>query len=278
NKGRNKLVVEADINLHTALALRDFLVASGAEVIMSRSIDKTVDLGYRSEMANNSCADLFISVHHNAPGSNKDNWTNYTSTYYHALETDYEYEPMERDMARYVQRDLSYAMRNPGGLGSFDGTYSDYIIYPNSGFSVLRRTKIPSILVECSFFSHTNEETRLANKDFNRIAGFGIFRGLSRYLKNSIPKITPLNSECAEKSLTLSFSVQDSVKLLKNTVKVFIDKKQTNDFSFSNGRLIVNTPYSYKAPLNVKILVQNERGNFSEPFQQTYFFIKPSKE
>ncbi len=87
-----------------------------------------------------------------------DNWTDYTSTYYHGFDTDYVYEPSERDIARYIQRDLSYAMRNAGGPGSFDGTYSDYAIYPGEGFAVLRNTVIPAVLVECGFHTNTHEE------------------------------------------------------------------------------------------------------------------------
>ncbi|MFO7447478.1 MAG: N-acetylmuramoyl-L-alanine amidase, partial [Ignavibacteriaceae bacterium] len=125
NKGYQGITVEADANLNVALALRDFLLEAGAAVIMSRSTDATVDLKERSYMADRSGADIFLSIHHNAPADSGNNWTNYTATYYHAKETDYEYEPSERDMARYVQRDLAYAMRNSGGPESFDGTYSD---------------------------------------------------------------------------------------------------------------------------------------------------------
>ncbi|MEO8398806.1 MAG: N-acetylmuramoyl-L-alanine amidase, partial [Ignavibacteriaceae bacterium] len=158
--GPQKLTVEADANLNVGLALRDFLKEAGVTVFMSRTTDATVDLKERSYMADSSGADIFISIHHNAPGSDSLKLIDYTSTYYHAKETDYEYEPCERDLARFIQRDLSYAMRNSGGLGSFDGTYSDYNIYPGQGFSVLRVTKIPAILVECGFFTNPHEERR----------------------------------------------------------------------------------------------------------------------
>ena len=171
------------------MALRDFLREAGVKVIMSRDKDITVDLKERSYMADRSGAELFISIHHNAPGRDGDRGINYTSTYYHAKETDYEYEPSERDIAKYIQRDLAYAMRNSGGLGSFDGTYSDYWIYPGAGFSVLRVTKIPSILVECGFFTNLHEERRLALDEFNRIQAWGIFRGIASYYSAGIPKI-----------------------------------------------------------------------------------------
>ena len=68
NKSKTGKVVEADVNLYVSLALRDYLEAAGAKVILSRKDDSTVDLHYRSELANKSGADFFISIHHNAPG------------------------------------------------------------------------------------------------------------------------------------------------------------------------------------------------------------------
>ncbi len=188
NKGYENTTVEADLNLRVALALKDYLIKAGAQVELSRVSDTTVDLKDRSKLANNSGADIFIGIHHNAPGRSDDDWTNYTSTYYHAYPEDYEYEPCSHDIARYIQRDLAYAMRNSGGLGSFDGTYSDYNIYPGQGFSVLRLTKIPAILVECGFNTYPYEAMRLVKNDFNKIEAWGIFRGLCRYFRAGIPQ------------------------------------------------------------------------------------------
>jgi hypothetical protein len=50
------------------------------------------------------------------------------AVYYHADEMDSLHEPCNHDIAGFIERDLSYIMHNPGGLGSFDGTYSDYNI------------------------------------------------------------------------------------------------------------------------------------------------------
>ena len=210
NKSENGVVVEADVNLRVSLYLRDFLTRAGAVVIMSRDKDETVDLKYRSELANESGADLFISVHHNSPGKVGDNWTNYTSTFYHAKEGYYQYEPGEHDIAKFVQRDLAYAMRNPGGLGSFDGTYSDFWIYPGDGFSVLRKTEIPAILIECGFHSNRVEEIRLADEQFNKIQAWGIFKGLGKYFRLGSPTITLLQekSKFVNRNLELNFLLE----------------------------------------------------------------------
>ncbi|NUN07863.1 MAG: N-acetylmuramoyl-L-alanine amidase [Ignavibacteriaceae bacterium] len=271
SKGPEGKVVEADVNLRVALYLRDFLSMAGANVIMSRTKDSTVSLNDRSMMANQSNADIFISVHHNAPGSSADNWINYVSTYYHAKETDYEYEPMEQDLARFIQRDMAYAMRQSGGLGSFDGTYSDYIIYPGKGFAVLRNTTIPAVLVECSFFTNPAEEQRLAIDEYNRIQAWGIFRGVSRYYRAGFPVISfsgarKINNRESE----LTFILRDSVGILQNSITVYLDSVKTENYSYSPKTQEVRMRVSEDKPSYIRIIAANKNKNFALPFHFNY--------
>ncbi len=271
NKGYQDLAVEADVNLRVALHLRDFLQRAGAVVLMSRVTDKTVDLKKRSEMANETGADLFISIHHNAPPKEGDDYTNYTSTYYHAKESDYEYEPCERDLARYVERDLAYAMRNSGGPGSFDGTYSDYSIYPGEGFSVLRETGIPAILVECGFHTHHLEEKLLTIDEFNKIEGWGIFRGLCRYFKSGIPSIKPLfnDSTFSSGDLNLQFTLQDSSGIDSASIITEFDSVKTLNYTFDQETNILSLDLYKIEPgtHEIRIIAANKNGNHNFPFR-----------
>lgn len=270
--GINKLTTEADANLRVALALRDFLSEAGVVVIMSRDKDETVNLKERSYMANRSGADIFISVHHNAPGNDKDYWTNYTSTYYHAKETDYEYEQNERDMARFVQRDMAYAMRNSGGLGSFDGTYSDYWIYPGAGFSVLRLTEIPSILVECGFFTNPHEEARIADDKFNKIQAWGIFRGIARYFAAGIPEVKPVSEKSvyAAGDIKLKYSLADLAGIDSLEIRVLFDSLDVADAKFNTlkNELIINLPSVKEGEYELKIIIANKNGNHNFPYKK----------
>ena len=272
NIGPQKLTVEADANLNVALALRDFLREAGVEVVMSRETDQTVDLKERSYMADRSGAEIFISIHHNAPGSDGDEGINYTSTYYHAKETDFEYEPCERDLAKFVQRDLAYAMRNSGGLGSFDGTYSDYWIYPDAGFSVLRVTKIPSILVEGGFFTNLHEERRLAIDEFNKIQAWGIFRGIAKYFAAGIPKIeyAMTDNNFSQNNLDLKFSIKDSTGINAESIKVYLDSIVTKNFTYDDisGELSLTIQDVITGEHVVRIVAANNNGNHAFPFHQ----------
>lgn len=266
NIGINNLVVEADINLNVVLFLKEFLIEAGASVYLSRDTDTTVDLKLRSQLADNSSADIFVSIHHNAPADSGDTTTNYTSTYYHATESDYEYNPCEKEIARFIQRDLSYAMRNPGGLGSFDGTYSDYSVYPGKGFSVLRETNIPSVLVECGFHTNYYEEKRLSIKEFNRIEAWGIFRGLCRYFANSTPDI--ISSEEFSDKKNFPFFLKDDIGIETESIIVLLDKIKYNNFSYDieTGLLTIIGDALTVGEHEIKIIVANKRGNHSFPF------------
>ncbi len=270
NKGAKGLAIEADVNLRVGLFLREFLSQAGVEVIMSRDKDTTVDLKERSYMANRTGADFFLSIHHNAPGQEGDNWTNYTSTYYHAKESDYEHEPSERDIARFIQRDLSYAMRNSGGLGSFDGTYSDYNIYPGAGFSVLRVTEIPSVLVECGFHTHHFEEERLALEEFNKIQAWGIFRGLSRYYKIGAPQIEYQSIEKFGADFEISFALADTNGIDTRSIRVFVDSTESEDFLFDKKSNTLAIRIHAADEVVVRIIAANKMGIHALPFHRKY--------
>lgn len=272
NTNKKGDVIEADVNLRVALYLKKYLERAGAIVFISRDKDATVQLGYRSELANNSGADLFISVHHNAPGKTEDDYTNYTSVYYHAKDFNYEYEPCNQDMARYIERDLSYVMGNPVGLGSFDGTYSDYNIYPGEGFSVLRKTKIPAVLIEGGFHTSRLEEMRLNIDDFNQIQAWGIFRGLGKYFRAGIPTISQIadSTKYESQKLSLSFSLNDTSGINRKSISVFLNKKEV-EFQFDRDKniLTIEVENLVEGEYPVRITFANKNGNHALPFHKS---------
>lgn len=270
NKGGD--VVEADVNLRVALYLKRYLNAAGTEVLLSRDKDTLIALDDRSKLSNNSGAEIFVSIHHNAPGKTEDDYSNYTSVYYHAKPTDYEYEPCDQDIARYIERDLAYVMGNPGGLGSFDGTYSDYNIYPGQGFSVLRKKTIPGVLVECAFHTSHFEELRLNIEEFNQIQAWGIFRGLAKYFRAGKPEINLLSdsTKIENNSIALSFALQDTSGINFKLCQVFFNKEE-KDFIYDKLKNILSLkvedikPGSYP----IKVVAVNKNGNHSYPYYKT---------
>ena len=172
-------VREADVNLQVALHLRNMLQEVGVTVVMTRVDDSYVSLATRSQIANESGADFFISLHHNGidnPG------TNYTSTWYHGDADD---SRQSLDLARYIQQGVSDALQLPTSPAA--GLYSDKLMTA-SGFGVLRMTECPAVLCEASFLSNPEEEARLQDDDYLRKEAYGYFLGLARYVEGGFPR------------------------------------------------------------------------------------------
>ncbi len=279
NKGPEGLAIEADVNLKVALYLRNYLTKAGAIVNMSRDKDTFITLDDRSRLANEWGADIFISIHHNAPGRPGDIYTNYTSTYYHTFPSDYEYDHSSQDIARYVQRDLAYAMGNSGGLGSFDGTYSDYLIYPKSGFSVLRKTNSARILIECAFHTSAYEEQRLIIDEFNQIQAWGIFKGLGRYLRQGIVRLSTVKDTISiSRDKQISILIDDQIKGIDTTFYIAQIDSQNVNASFvinkTDKRLIIPLGKTIKpGSYELKVVIKNINGNHSLPFRRKILVV-----
>ena len=170
---------EAEVNLQVALHLQNMLQEVGATVVMTRVDDSYVSLATRSQIANESGAHFFISLHHNGIDNPE---TNYTSTWYHGDADD---SRQSLDLARYVQQGVSDALRLPSSPAT--ELFSDKLVAA-SGFGVLRLTKCPAVLCEASFLSNPEEEARLKKDDYLRNEAYGYFLGIARYVAGGFPK------------------------------------------------------------------------------------------
>ncbi len=170
---------EAVMNLNVAFALKEFLEAAGATVVLTRSDDRFVSLQERAAIAERTGCDFMISLHHNAAENPQ---VNYASVYYHLYP---DYSPASMDLARHVYFGLVEALRLPQVAN--EGLLSDKMIYPD-GFGLLRAARMPAVLLESSFFSNPREEKRLTNVRYNRREAYGIFLGLARWAAGGIPR------------------------------------------------------------------------------------------
>lgn len=271
--GPGGVAVEADVNLRVSLALRDLLQRAGATVLMSRMNDTTVALKDRPALALRSGAEVFISIHHNATGT-KDEVTNYTAVFYHAHEGHPRYHPSNYELARYIQRDLSYAMRNAGPPSSptFDGTLSDFNIYPDNGFAVLRDNTLPALLVEGSFFTHPHEENRLALDEFNQIQAWGIFVGLGRYFRAGIPQLhLASDTLMSSRADSINVLVSSKQRILGSTLRTTLNDSTVRSLYNDSSRTITVFPDGQLCTgvNHLRVRIKSTNGNTSWPFQSS---------
>jgi N-acetylmuramoyl-L-alanine amidase len=160
---------EKNVTLAIALKLRGYLEACGAKVVMTRDRDINVALDDRPHLANAINADLFISVHNDSNGV--PNSASGTSTYYH------NHDPSCRAMAQCVQQ----AILAVSGLPS-RGVLSDTVMY-QSGFAVLRISKMPAVLVEVGYINNHRDRTHLVDPDFQDRVAKAMCDGLRAYVE-----------------------------------------------------------------------------------------------
>ncbi|MEI4769576.1 SH3 domain-containing protein [Psychrobacillus sp. FJAT-51614] len=162
--GPNK-TKEKDVTLSTAKALKAELEAAGAEVVLTRSTDVFLELKERTDIANKSDYDAFISIHADAFTSTSKG----TTTYYNAS-VNFN-GPKSYTLAKSVQSDLVKAI----------GTYNRGV--KSQSFYVNRMNELPSVLVELAFISNPTEEAQLKTAKFQKNAAIGIRKGLENYFQ-----------------------------------------------------------------------------------------------
>ncbi len=157
-------VPEKDINLAISKYLKEELEKNGATVIMTREDDSDVDLYERVKIAQDSDADILISIHNNAlPDGQNPYEIHGTTTYY--------YNPQAVKLANIVQKNL-VAQTKFKDLGIKKGS-----------FVLTRPTKPVSLLVEVGYMIHPYEYAQLLSEKNQRAYAVGICNGLKEYLK-----------------------------------------------------------------------------------------------
>ena len=139
---------EKDANLRLARAVRDELKKRGYKVVMTREDDTFIELYDRPKVAHKANADLFVSIHHNAPG--------YTSNPF-AIRSQsvYAWNALGERLAKAIN----------GRMAAADPTLvNDGVLHAN--FAVTRNPEIPSCLIEADFITHPDGEC--AAWDFSR--------------------------------------------------------------------------------------------------------------
>jgi N-acetylmuramoyl-L-alanine amidase len=150
-------ISEKDKTLDVAQRLKRILQADGYRVIMTRDSDVFVPLGTRVAIANSYRDASFISIHFNCASRVG---ANGIETYY--------YRSDSASLAASIHRNVvSSAPSENRGIR-------------RRGFYVLRRTSIPSVLVECGFLTNPTEGRLALSGDYRQRLAEQIARGIRR--------------------------------------------------------------------------------------------------
>lgn len=157
---------ETDVVLDVALQLARLLQARGVQVLMTRTSEVDVDLPPRVSLANSSRADAFVSLHANALSLDRPDVNGIESFYFAGAAN------QSRALAAALQQEM--LMVSPAS--------------PDRGvrtarFFVIRRTVMPSTLVEMGFVTGSLDSPRLADPAYRRRMAMALAKGVLNFLQ-----------------------------------------------------------------------------------------------
>lgn len=148
---------EKGLTLDVSQRLKRVLEGQGYRVIMTRTSDVFVPLGTRVGIANRYRGATFVSVHFN---SSRRAGANGVETYY--------YRSDSASLAASIHRNV------------VAGAPTENRGIRRRGFYVLRRTSIPSVLVECGFLTNPQEGRLAQSASYRQLLAERIARGIAR--------------------------------------------------------------------------------------------------
>lgn len=168
-------VLEKDINLKIAKQVEKELEKKGYQVIMTREKDqmlagessgnaKIQDMKARVDLINEKAPGIAVSIHQNS----------YHEEGIHGAQVFYYSHSAEGQTAAKMMQQALLGVDN-------DNTRQEKA---NDTYYLLRRTQVPTIIVECGFLSNKREAALLSDNDYQKKIAEAIAEGIDGYLKN----------------------------------------------------------------------------------------------
>ncbi len=157
---------ETDVVLDVCLQIARLLQARGVQVLMTRTSEVDVDLPPRVALANSSGADLFVSVHANALSMARPDVNGIETFFFEGA------GPPSRRLAMALQEQMVAISPGTPDRGVRTGRYF-----------VIRRTVMPSALVEMGFLTGEIDSSRLSNANFRRRMALALSAGILNALQ-----------------------------------------------------------------------------------------------
>ncbi len=166
--------LEKDVNLQIAKRIKKLLEKKNIKVIMTREDDTTLardgggsqkvqDMKARVELINKTKPNLAVSIHQNS----------YPEESVHGAQVFYFTHSAEGERAAGIMQKALLAV-DP------ENTRQEKA---DDGYYLLRRTEVPTIIVECGFLSNREEAGKLVDKEYQKKVAEAVVQGIEEYIQ-----------------------------------------------------------------------------------------------
>jgi N-acetylmuramoyl-L-alanine amidase len=276
--------LEKNIALKIALGLGEILEKNNNyKIIYTRKDDRFIDLFKRAKIANDSNADLFISIHCDAHNSNAYGAGTFVLGL-HANERNFQIAKKENSVIfleeNYEQKYDGFDPSNPESVISLVLMQEEYLdqsinaanfiqqsfvrnlnrrnrSVKQAGFIVLKYTYMPSVLVETGFLTNKTEGKYLNSKKGQSDMSISIADAIDKYfqnVKNEITNYEILSESNIEKQDELIFKVRIAVGSKLIPLKSY-NFKGLKSLSYDKENGIYK--YFYEKTSNYQIAIKN---------------------
>ena len=168
--------LEKDVNLAIALKLKKYLEQEDMEVVMTRQEDKGLyeetdsnkkvhDMKNRLAIMEGAKPALVVSVHQNS----------YPEESVSGVQVFYYRDSAEGKRAALLMQEQMIATLQPA---------KEREAKENSTYYILKKTTVPTSIVECGFLSNREEADRLTSEDYQERVAWAIHLGIMRYINS----------------------------------------------------------------------------------------------
>ena len=159
-------IKESDTVLKIGMLIKNNLEKNNEKVITTREEDKYYSLDYRSSKANKENCDYFVSIHMNS-STNKsakgvEVWV-------------YDEKSKVYNLSKNICSNLTKTINTPNRG-----------VKISKSFSVLRKTKMPALLIEIDFISNSSVEASLKSDKYIKDISDSISKSLLAFVNKSI--------------------------------------------------------------------------------------------
>lgn len=168
---------EAEINLKIAIKVRTYLEANDIRVVMTRETEaglydenaenkKVQDMKRRIEIMEEAEPLAVVSIHQNSYG---EEYVNGAQVFYH------ENSKEGCELASFLQESLR-ARLNPQNHRQ---------IKSNDSYYLLKKTSVPTVIVECGFLSNYKEASLLETEEYQDRVAWAICMGVMQFINKN---------------------------------------------------------------------------------------------